>query len=433
MMRDTETFGVRAVRSAIVSSWALLLGITVLMLGDGLQGTLLGLRATLEGFPTAVTGLVMSTFYLGFLGGSLYTPRIVQKVGHVRVFAALATVASAAILLHAVFVAAPSWALLRLTSGFCFAGLYVVTESWLNDIASNETRGKLLSVYMVLSYLGVAGGQLLLNVADPVGFHLFILVSVLISVAAVPLLLSVRPAPQHESRESMSLRALYRVSPLGVMAAAAAGMGGGVVFGMAPVYGENIGLSVGALSLLMTAPVLGCVLLQWPIGHLSDKLDRRSVLLATTLAAGALAVACALLPTGETYALVALFALFGGLSLPMYAIAIAHTNDYLGREQMVAASGALVLASGVGSVLGPVTAAALMSLAGPPGLFWTLAAVHILVGVFALWRMAVRRARPLAEQGHYESASTRGFGRALTWMRRAPRGEAAKRRGAGAD
>lgn len=409
-------------RTAIHSSWALLLGIAVLMVGDGLQGTLLGLRATLEGFPTAVTGLVMSTFYLGFLGGSLFTPRVVQQVGHVRVFAALATVASATVLLHVVFLGATGWALLRLVSGFCFAGLYVVTESWLNDVASNETRGKLLSVYMVLSYLGVAGGQLLLNVADPAGVYLFILVSVLISVAAVPLLLSVRPAPKHEMPAGSSLRRLYRVSPLGVVAAAAAGMAGGVVFGMAPVYGENIGLTVGALSLLMTAPVLGCVLLQWPIGHLSDRFDRRSVLFATTLASGVLALVCALLPGGETRTLIVLFALFGGMSLPMYALAIAHTNDHLDRDQMVAASASLVLASGIGSVLGPISAAALMSVSGPPGLFWMLAAVHLSVGVFALWRMAVRRARPLAEQGHYESASTRGFGRALTWIRGTPRG-----------
>ena len=407
-------------RTAIQSAWALLLGITVLMLGDGLQGTLLGLRATLEGFPTTVTGLVMSTFFLGFLGGSLYTPRIVRQVGHVRVFAALSTVASAAILLHSVFLEPFAWALLRLVSGFCFAGLYVVTESWLNDIASNETRGKVLSVYMVLTYIGVAGGQLLLNVADPSGFYLFILVSVLISVAAVPLLLSVRPAPRHELPGGLGLRSLYRISPLGVIAAAAAGMSSGVVFGMAPVYGENIGLTVAALSLLMTAPVLGCVLLQWPVGHLSYRFDRRSVLLVTTLAAAAVALACALLPAGMTRTLIALFALYGGLSLPIYALAIAHTNDYLDREQMVAASGGLVLASGVGSVLGPVSAAALMEIGGPAGLFWTLAAVHVAVALFALWRMAARRARPNAEQGHYAPVGRRGVGGVLAWMRRAP-------------
>ena len=411
------------VRHAIVSSWALLFGITTLMVGDGLQGTLLAFRATLEGFPTAVTGLVMSTFYLGFLGGSLYTPRIVQQVGHVRVFAALATMASACVLLHAVFLGAVHWSLLRLLSGFCFAGLYVVTESWLNDVATNETRGKLLSVYMVLSYLGVAGGQLLLNVADPAGVGLFILVSVLISLAAVPLLLSVRSAPHHGVPEPVSLAALYRRSPLGVVSAFGIGVVSGALFGMAPVYGQNIGLSVGALSLLMSAPVVGCVLLQWPIGHLSDRFDRRTVLLASTLAAAALALACALLPGGgRVELLIGLFALFGGVSLPLYALAIAHTNDHLEREQMVAASGALVLASGIGSVLGPLGAAGLMSLLGPPGLFWTMAGVHLAVGLFALWRMAVRRARPLAEQGsYYLPVGTRGFGGAMDWLRRTPR------------
>ena len=179
--------------SAITSSWALLLGFGILMLGDGLQGTLLAVRAYREGFPTAVTGLVMSSFYAGFLGGTLWAPGIVRRVGHIRVFAALAALASAGILVHAAFVHPALWFALRMVSGFCFAGLYIVAESWLNESASNRTRGQLLSVYMVITYLAVGGGQLFLNLADPSGYPLFVLTSILISIAVVPLLLTAHP------------------------------------------------------------------------------------------------------------------------------------------------------------------------------------------------------------------------------------------------
>lgn len=232
------------------------------MLGDGLQSTLLGVRASLEGFPTAVTGLIMSTFYLGFLGGAVYAPRFVERVGHIRVFGALASLASAAVLIHGIIVTPVAWSLLRLLSGFCLAGLYIVAESWLNDRATNRTRGQLLSIYMVVTYAGVAGGQLLLNAADPQGLQLFILTSVLISVALVPLLLSAGPAPKFSRQSPLSLRALYTISPLGVVGAFATGMASGALFGFGPVYAESSGLSVSQISFFMTAALLGCTVFQ---------------------------------------------------------------------------------------------------------------------------------------------------------------------------
>jgi MFS family permease len=395
--------------SAIRSTWALLLGFGLLMLGDGLQGTLLGLRASLEGFQTTVTGLVLSAFYLGFLGGSVLAPRMVRRVGHIRTFAALASVASAAILIHAVIVEPVTWGALRLTTGFCFAGLYVATESWLNDRATNETRGQLLSVYMLVMYVGVGAGQFLLNVADPLGYILFILVSVLISIALVPLLLSAEPAPEFENPDMLGVATLYRISPLGVVGAFGTGWANSAFFAMGPVFAEGLGYSVAEVSIFMSAAVAGCVVLQWPIGHASDRFDRRTVLMLVTFLAAAAALGAVGLIESGPLALYAVVALFGGLSFPMYSLCIAHANDYLEPSQMVPASGALVLVGGIGAILGPFSASAAMTLLGPAGLFWCLTVVHVALGVFALYRMARRPARPLDAQRTYTPAAQRIF------------------------
>jgi MFS family permease len=334
---DTRSHKPSSVAAALGATWALLLGIGLLNLGDGLQATLLGVRAALEAFPTTATGLLMSAFYIGFLAGSLFAPRSVERVGHIRVFGALASLASAAALIYSVFVTPWAWAVLRFVSGVCFAGLYVVAESWLNDRASNETRGQLLSVYMLVTFGGIAAGQLLLNVAHPGGYQLFILTSVLISVALVPLLLSAGGAPSFAQPAALSLRALYKLSPLGVLATALSGMSSAIFFSMGPVYAQGIGLSVRDISFFMTAAVVGCLVLQWPVGRLSDRFDRRRVLTGVTfLAACAAAVAIPAAVVSRDVLLLAI-ACFGGLALPMYALAIAHANDSLERSRAASA------------------------------------------------------------------------------------------------
>ena len=214
------------------------------MLGDGLQATLLAVRADQEGFSATITGLIMSSFFVGFLLGSITTPKFTTRVGHIRVFAALAALASAAILVHTVFVQVPVWIALRFVSGFCFAGLYIVAESWLNDRATNETRGKLLSLYMIVTYLGVGAGQLLLNLADPSEHLLFILTSVLISIAVVPLLLSAGSPPAFRESVNISLRELFRLTPLGLVSMFLEGLVTATFFALGPVYGQRIGLDV---------------------------------------------------------------------------------------------------------------------------------------------------------------------------------------------
>lgn len=383
----------------VLSAWALFLGIAMMMLGNGLQVSLLGLRATTEGFPTAMTGLVMSAYYVGFLAGSTLAPRIVKNVGHVRVFAALASMASTAALVHAVFIDPLTWGVMRFITGFCFAGLYVVAESWLNDRATNETRGQLLSVYMVVTLGGMAAGQLLLNVADPGGFQLFVLASVLVSLALVPIALTAGSAPTFDTPTAVGLWQLYRISPFGVAGAMATGAAHGVVFGMGAVYAEQIGLSVAQISLFMGVVITGGMLFQWPVGRLSDRFDRRRVMIAVTLLAAIFALAA--VPTAATShnILLVLTFLFGGMTLPMYSLCIAHTNDHLEPGQMVAASGTLVLVGGIGACFGPSLVASLMSMAGPDAFFVSLAAIHTAVGLFGLYRMSRRAATPLDEQG----------------------------------
>ena len=381
------------------ATWALLLGIALLMLGHGLQGTLLSVRATADGFATATTGVVMSGYFLGLIAGSLLTPLLVARVGHVRVFAAFASIASTSVLIHALLVEPVTWFLMRFLTGVCFCSAYIVAESWLNEKASNENRGRLFAVYMVVQLGCVALGQFLLNLADPGGYPLFVLVSVLVSLAVVPILLSASPAPPIAPRRMVGLRHLYRVSPLGLVGVGAIGLSQAALYAMGPVYARGIGLSLAGISTFMAVAILGGVALQWPVGRLSDRFDRRTVITAVTLLAGTTLLLALPSEGGRPAWLMALFFLFGGLSLPLYSLCVAHINDNLAPEQMVGASSALLLANGLGCALGPSLAAFAMTGLGPAGFVLFLAAVHLALGLFALWRMTRRAAVPLAAQG----------------------------------
>jgi MFS family permease len=390
-----------------------LLGFGILMLGDGLQGSLLPIRADLEGFSATLTGLVMSSFYLGFLLGSIMTPRLTVKVGHIRVFAAFAALSSASILIHALLVSVPVWIAMRLLSGFCFAGLYIVAESWLNDRATNETRGKLLSMYMVVTYVGVGAGQLLLNLADPLAFQLFILTSILISVAVVPLLLSAGAPPTFHDSVRISLPELFRLTPLGLVSMFTVGLVTATFFALGPVYAQRIGLNIRDTSYFLTAAVVGTVLLQGPIGALSDRYDRRKILALVAILASLTAVLCIPAERHSALALFAAIALFGGLAFPLYSICIAYTNDHLEPNQMIAASGSLVLVGGLGAITGPVLFAVIMDAYGHQALFWAIASIHGLTGLFAIFRMFNRAPIPLERQGPSTAAAVHPSGSAI--------------------
>ena len=393
--------------AAISSAWALLLGIALIMLGNGLQNTLLGVRATLEGFGTGTTGLVMTAYFAGFVAGSVIVPRLLANVGHVRVFAALASLASGATLLHTVFVTALSWGLIRIATGFCFAGLYVVAESWINEAATNRTRGQLLSVYMIMVLGGTGSGQLLMNLWDPRGFELFVLVSVLISFALIPITLSVGRAPAFEASESIGIRALFRASPLGVAGAFLIGIAHSALYAMGPVFATEIGLNVERVSLFIAVALFGGLVLQWPIGWLSDRFDRRRVIVAVAWIAAAASLVAGVGGIGSYTVLIAATALLGGMSMPLYSLCGAHTNDHLTPRQIIAASATLVLVGGIGLTMGPLLAATLMHLAGPPGIFWLLTLMHACIGVYGLFRMMRREPVPLDEQRSYDPVSLR--------------------------
>ena len=393
--------------AAIASAWALLLGIALIMLGNGLQSTLLGVRATLEGFGTTTTGLVMTAYFVGFVSGSVIVPRLLANVGHVRVFAALASLASGAALVHTVFVTPLSWGLIRIATGFCFAGLYVVAESWINEAATNKTRGQLLSVYMIMVLGGTGSGQLLMNLSDPRSFELFVLVSVLISFALIPITLSVGRAPPFEAPEPIGIRALFRASPLGVAGAFLIGIAHSALYAMGPVFATEIGLDVERVALFIAVALFGGLLLQWPIGWLSDRFDRRRVIVAIAWVAATASMVAGVGGIDSYAVLIAATALLGGMSMPLYSLCGAHTNDHLTPRQIVAASATLVLVGGIGLTVGPLFAALLMQAAGPRGIFWLLTLMHACIGAYGLFRMMRREPVPLDEQRTYDPVSFR--------------------------
>jgi MFS family permease len=379
------------------STWPLLLGMGLLMLGAGLQGTLIGLRATLDEFPVILTGAVMSCYYIGYIGGSICAPQLVQRVGHIRVFAALTSMASVTILVQAIFVTPFVWALLRVASGFCFAGIYVVAESWLNDRATNSNRGSALALYMLVLYVGLGGGQFLLNVADAAGPTLFMLVAVLISLAVVPMTLSVQRAPEFDIPQKISVRELYHASPMGVVGVTASGMITSALFSMGAVYARLSGFDSHDIATFMGVTILAAVLTQLPIGRLSDRVDRRSVLIVVCLLAAGLAAAAAAFGAMSRPLLFLLTASFGGITLTLYSLSLSHINDHLHPGQMVAASGVVILMNGAGAVAGPVVIASLMSRFGPAAYFWSLA---VLVGGLALYAIWRKGQRPAVAAGH---------------------------------
>jgi MFS family permease len=373
-------------KATLAATSALLLGMAALMLGAGLQATLLGLRATLEGFPTFVTGMVMAGYYVGYLGGSLAAPPLVERVGHIRVFSALTSVAAATILLQGVFVSPWTWAFLRGVSGLCFAGIYVVAESWLNDRADNRTRGVLLAVYMVVIYLGLGLGQFLLNFGDPFGTELFILVAVLISLAVVPMALTAQRAPEFALPHRVSFRELFAISPLGAVGVAVAGAVSSVLFSLGAVYAASRGFGPSGVAMFMACSILPAVVLQVPVGRLSDRFDRRTVLVAMSLLAALIAGTALLLPDIARASLFVVVAAYGGLSLTTYALCVSHINDHLRPEQMVAASGTIILINGLGAVLGPIVVSAAMQAGGPGAYFGSIAVLHASLAAYALWR-----------------------------------------------
>jgi MFS family permease len=404
---DTTRIETAAPLSVISTNWPLLLGMGVLMLGAGLQSTLLGLRATLEGFPTLVTGVVLSCYYVGYVMGTKIAPPLLRKLGHIRVFAALAAIAAAAVLVQGCFVHPWSWGAMRLVQGLCFAGLYVVAESWLNDRASRENRGRLFAVYMLVLYVGLGTAQFLLVLADPRTPIPFMLVAVLISLAMVPIVVSAQRVPEHAVPRKVRLRDLYRNSPLGIVSVAISGLISAIIFSMGPVYARLSGLDTGSVATFMAVSILAAVVTQYPVGRLSDRVDRRTVIAAVCTLAMLVSGSIVAFPEMPRALFLFLAALFSGFALTLYSLSVSHVNDKLEPAQMVAASSALLLLNGGAAAFGPVLAGSLMTAFGPEAYFATLASLSGTLAVYDLWRKSRQRPVPPAQKGPFVRAQPR--------------------------
>ncbi|KIN66329.1 Major facilitator superfamily protein [Sulfitobacter noctilucicola] len=372
------------------SAWALLVGMGLLMVGNGMQGTLLGIRGAIENFSTFEMSIVMSAYFVGFLGGSRLAPGMIRRVGHVRVFAALASLISAVMILYPTFPNLIVWTFGRVLIGFCFSAVYVVAESWLNNAADNSNRGQALSLYMIVQTLGIVISQALLLTADPSGFVLFVIPSILVSLAITPILLSISPTPAFDTTKPMSLRELVSFSPLGCVGMFLLGGVFSAQFGMASVYGAEAGLSVAQISIFVATFFVGSVVLQFPIGWISDRMNRRT-LIAIVSGIGALGSILGMF-MGHVYPILLVSAfVVGGMSNPLYSLLIAHTNDFLEHEDMAAASGGMVFINGLGAILGPIITGWMMGTAlGPGGFYLFTAVLFISLTFYATYRSTQR-------------------------------------------
>lgn len=392
----------------LASVFSLLLGAAILVVGNALLGIVLPVRMGIEHVPEFQSGLVMSAYYLGFVIGSARIQSLIRRAGHIRAFAALAAVMTAAAMVHALVFDIWVWAGMRIVAGFCLAGLYAIIESWLNVKSSNENRGQILSIYVVTIYTASFGGQFLVNIGTVQGTELFCIVGLAVALSLVPVVLTRVPGPEIDKIKPMSLMALYRASPLGTVVTCGAGLLSGAFYALGAIYANSIGLSVFEVSLFMGAPIFGGLALQYPIGWLSDRYDRRTVLLgvlAGTLISSVTVILIAMKQGPLSGTLTAVF-VFGGCLAAIYPIAVSQIYDYIDRAEMVGASGGLLLIWSIGAVAGPLIASGLMGRFGPDTFFMYLTAVALLLLVFTRYRMVRRVARPAGEQTGFVAMQT---------------------------
>ncbi|GAB4349198.1 MAG: MFS transporter [Gammaproteobacteria bacterium] len=403
-------------RNVLAATASLLTSVGLLMLAGGLFGSLISLRSVAEGFPKILAGSMMSAFYVGMILGTLRCGRLINRVGHIRAFGAFCAITAATILAYPFYVNPWYWLVLRMIIGFNMAGLYMVAESWLNAKAQHANRATLLSLYMMTSYIAMGGGQFLLNLGPVTGTELFMIAAMLFSVALVPVAVTRASHPSPVEAPHFGFRRLYRISPLAVIGCMLAGMIAGAVWGMAPIFGKELGLSTAEISVFMGILIASGLLFQLPVGRLSDHIDRRIVIAGVALACVVASLAmlpitraysfATLDPTHEVLALpvpVWIFlaaALFGGFTATLYPLNVAHANDHIDPSELVPASGGLILAYGTGAISGPLGAASVMHLMGPAGLFVFNACAALLLALVAFWR--IRQGTPIPEEDKEE-------------------------------
>ncbi|MDT8410081.1 MAG: MFS transporter [Wenzhouxiangellaceae bacterium] len=386
---------------AIASVFTLLLGVAIILAGNGLVGTLLGVRGELEGLSASVLGLIMAGYFAGFMVGTFAVPRLIRRVGHIRAFAALASLASVAALLHGLYLQPVLWFILRIASGVCIVGLYIAIESWLNEQTTNEQRGHVFSAYMTTTLIGLGIGQLLLMAGDARQLELFALGSVLLSLGLVPVAMTDVHEPPIAEGSRLGLGKLYDISPLGVIGCIFAGAGAGAFWGLGPVFASAIGLDKGGIAAFMGLVILGGVIMLWPVGRLSDHFERRRVLAWTCVAASLAAAATAfLIPFGTIWVMAGGLA-YGAFAFSIYSLAAAHTNDHLESTHILEVTSALQLLWAGGAIVSPIVAGLLMQRFGPESLMLFMGAMALAPAVFAAYRMRVSESIPIEDQSDF--------------------------------
>jgi len=387
--------------SVIRTTWPLFLGILFIGLGNGLQGTLSSWRADFEGFSVLTTGLVMSGYFIGQLASSILSPTQIKKTGQIRTYAAYASIASTAILIQILFIEPPVWFVARFLSGFCIAGIMIIVEGWLNSISSNENRGQIFSIHMIVVWGGLAFGQGLFAVDDPAGVSLFLLASILLSISLIPILLTEIKAPETDLQESLGLRALLKASPSGVATIGLSALASAGFFGVGTIYAIKAGFSVSETALFMTLFIGFGAASQWPLGWLSDKIDRRKVIMFCCASVICICIVLALFEFTSTILLI-LSALVGAFTLPLYSLGVAQANDRLEPKQMISASGTIVLVYSVFAVLGPFTMSYFLAFFEMSGFMLYMGIVHLVIGVTVLMMMMINQDVDESEQTDFQ-------------------------------
>jgi MFS family permease len=385
--------------SGLRSIWPLMAAILLMSIGNGLQGSLIGIQAAVANFSSTTTGIIASGFSLGLFLSAIFTTNILRAVGHIRVFAAYASVLSTAVLLIPIYVDPVWWFVLRTLIGFCAAGLAIVVETWLNEGSTNETRGKMLSVYMVIYYTGSGLGSFALLIDDPTGFVRFIVVSAVMSLSLVPIALTKVSAPVLGNPMRISIAEIYRASPLAVVAAVANGLGQSAFFNLGAVFGVMHGLSLPYVSTMMAVAPMAVILSQLPVGWLSDRYDRRLLIVALSVLSALLASIVMFMPGSTEVLLIVVVAMFGGICMPLYSLAIAHANDNLDKRQMLAAGSKLVLLYGLGAIAGPSLAGGFMQQFGSAGFMIFMVIIYGGLALYAIYRMTQSSVLPPSQTG----------------------------------
>ena len=382
----------------IVSSWALFTGFGLIMLAHALQGTLLNVNAVFFNFSDFEIGYVFSGYFIGYLFSSIQCPKLIKNVGHIRVFAAFASLGSIAILLHWIVINPIAWLIFRMITGFSFAAIYIVCESWLNDRADNKSRGQLIGFYMIVLYFSTSAGGMLVNLRATTDAHLFILTSLLISLALVPILLTKKPAPDFSTPRFLSLKELYLKSPMAFVGSFSIGMVYSALFGLMGVFGAKIGLSIFQISILVFVNMFVGAIFQYPVGKISDKYDRRTILLSLNLIAIASLIFIYLLGSLSFNLLLVFIGIHSAVSLPYYAVVISHMNDFLEKDEIVSGSSTLTLVNALGMVMGPMLASGFMAYFGAYGYFLYMIVIYCLVAPYNFFRIRVGRTSNIYEE-----------------------------------